>query len=318
METRKIIKFGNSSHIISVPKSWIKENKLKKGDLVYLKKNSNGELILLPKEKEEATFKKAVIHATSKDMKLIEREILAAYIKGFNVLSVTAPDIKNKIPEIKKKLKNLAGVDILEKNSKEIIVADFLDIKSMSPKGIIRRIDNNLRSMYEDFELCLENKKIKENEYKEIYGTDNEVNKFYFLLWKLTVLGLGDPLILHKLDLDQVELTHTWWLGMSMEKMGDEIKRIARNLKNKKFKKDTLKELLNIFIVIKKSYLDAMSSYYKKDIKLAYDVLSKRRDIIQECNSLSNKDLRIGKITEKLKMIQSYIHDIAKCTIYFT
>jgi len=318
MEARKLIKFGNSSHIVSIPKTWIKENKLKKGDLLYWKKNSSGELILFPKEKEETTFKKAVINVTGKDNKLIDREILAAYIKGFNILSLTAPDIKKRTPEIKKMLKNLIGIDILEKNSKEIVAADFLDIKSVSLNTVIRRMDNNLRSMFEDLELSLEKKKIGEREFKEIYETDEDVNKFYFLLWKITVLGLSNPSVLHKLDLNHVELTHTWWLGMSMERIGDELKRIAREFKNTRFKKDILKKFFSVFMIVKNAYLDSMSSYYKKDIRVAYDVISKKRDVMGGCNLLSSDDLKIGKIIEKLKTTQSCIHNIAKCTIYFT
>ncbi|UZE94041.1 MAG: phosphate uptake regulator PhoU [Candidatus Pacearchaeota archaeon] len=318
METRKIIKFGNSSHIISIPKSWMKENKLKKGDVVYLKQNSNGELLVLPKERSDIIYKKAVIHATSKDMKLIQREILAAYIKGFNVLSVTAPNIKEKIPEIKKNLKQFIGIDIIDKNSKEIVAADFLDINNVSIKSIIRRIDNNVRSMFEDLQFCLDNHKINEKEFNEIYETDGDVNKFYFLLWKLTVYGLENPSILNKWGFNSVELTHTWWLGMNMERIGDELKRIARELKHKKFNRTTIKKILEIFIIIKKTYLDVMHSYYKKDIKLAYNASSKKEDIMKRGDSISANNLKVGKICEKLKSAQSYIHNMAKCTIYFT
>ncbi len=320
METRKIIKFGNSSHIVSIPKSWMKENKLKKGDLVYLKKNSNGELIILPKEKDDAVFKKAVIHATPKDMKLIWREILAAYIKGFNILSIESKDIKEKTPEIKNILKHLIGIDILEKNSKEIIAADFLDIKSISLNSVIRRMDNNVRSMFDDLDICIKNKKVVEKEFKEIYETDEDVNRFYFLLWKLTVQGLSSPSVQHKLDMDPVKLTHTWWLGMNVERIGDDIKRIARELKNIKNKNNGMNKIYNIFMKVKYNYADALKAYYKKDLALAYNVTSAKRDVMKESNTLSTttNNLKIAKVCEKLKSAQNSIHNIAKCTIYFT
>src|SRR3989344_3681096 len=49
-EPRKIIKFGNSSHVISLPSSWVKENNLSKGDIVFIEKNGNNELIILPRK----------------------------------------------------------------------------------------------------------------------------------------------------------------------------------------------------------------------------------------------------------------------------
>jgi len=317
MEPRKLIKFGNSSYVISIPKSWIKENKLKKGDLVYLKKNSGSEIIITSKEKNDNVFKKAVIHANSKDIKLIEREILAAYIKGFNILSIAADNINEKVSEIKSNLKNFIGVDIIEKNSKEIVVADFLDIKNVSLNSVIRKMDNSVRGMFDDLELCFDKRKMTEKEFDEIYGTDNEVNRFYFLLWKLTVYGLSNPSILSKWDINQVRLTHLWWLGMNVEKIGDELKRAAREFKNKRLNKESIKELLDMFVVIKKNYLDALNSYYKRNIRLAYNLSSKKDDIIKKCNYISANHAKIEKICEKLKSLQSCIHDITKCTIYF-
>jgi len=45
VETRKIISFGNSSYVVSLPKSWISENKLKKGDILNVEEK-NGEILL--------------------------------------------------------------------------------------------------------------------------------------------------------------------------------------------------------------------------------------------------------------------------------
>ena len=41
MEPRKIIQFGNSSYVITLPQEWIKKNKLEKGKFVNLAENNN-------------------------------------------------------------------------------------------------------------------------------------------------------------------------------------------------------------------------------------------------------------------------------------
>ena len=50
MDYRKLIAFGKNSFVISVPKQWIKQNKLNKGDLIYLDE-SGPNLILSKKER---------------------------------------------------------------------------------------------------------------------------------------------------------------------------------------------------------------------------------------------------------------------------
>ncbi|MBS3134491.1 AbrB/MazE/SpoVT family DNA-binding domain-containing protein, partial [Candidatus Woesearchaeota archaeon] len=49
MEHRNLIKFGNSSFVISLPKDWIDRNKLKKGDAIFIEQNGSENLIIIPK-----------------------------------------------------------------------------------------------------------------------------------------------------------------------------------------------------------------------------------------------------------------------------
>ena len=318
-EVRRIIKFGNSSHVISVPHSWIKENGLKKGDLIYLEKNSNGELVLMPKErKADIKEEKVNIDVEDKDDKVIEREIIAAYIKGFTKLSITSNNIRKKLQPIEKVLKNLVGIEIFEKNSHEIIAADFLDVGNISIRDTIRRMDIYMRAMFEDLTECLENKKITQEKFNEIYETDYDINKLYFLLWRIAVLSLNNPSLLQKFKINSVELIHTWWLSMNLEHIGDELKRIARDCKEKKLKNDTIKKFLNVLYTVKEAYLDVMKAYHKENVGLAYEITSKKHDVIKKCDELAKNDVKSVNINEKLKAVQSYVHNIAKCIIYFT
>ncbi|MDO8656313.1 MAG: AbrB/MazE/SpoVT family DNA-binding domain-containing protein, partial [Nanoarchaeota archaeon] len=60
MEYRKLISFGKSSFVVSLPKSWVIQNKLKKGDLIYMEENE-GTLILGAKEHESTEDKSTII-----------------------------------------------------------------------------------------------------------------------------------------------------------------------------------------------------------------------------------------------------------------
>ena len=69
IEFRKLIKFGDSSFVVSVPMNWIKRNSLKKGDTIYLEENGEGELILNPKLKEyKKEITEKIIDANGKDI----------------------------------------------------------------------------------------------------------------------------------------------------------------------------------------------------------------------------------------------------------
>ena len=81
MDYRKIIKFGNSSHILSLPKDWLRKNKLKKGDLVYISENGNDELVLSPQLKDENQESEITITENS-SIDELHRKLVSSYMEG--------------------------------------------------------------------------------------------------------------------------------------------------------------------------------------------------------------------------------------------
>ena len=59
MEYRKLISFGKNSYVVSLPKNWVRQNKLKKGDLVYIEENVSN-LVLQPRPSESGDRKSVV------------------------------------------------------------------------------------------------------------------------------------------------------------------------------------------------------------------------------------------------------------------
>lgn len=318
MEARKIIKFGSSSHVVSIPTAWIKENGLKKGDLIFINKNSNGELVLLPTGKKDEKSKKReiTISITSRENKSIEREISAAYVQGNDIILLVGKDIKKRTGDIKKVLdnlsKNLMGLEILEKTSERIVISNLFDDKAISINNIIARADVNLKAMFEQL-LNGVTEGFTKKHFDELYEADYDVNKFYFLMWRLALQGLREE---SNEDI-RSKLINSWWFIMNMEKMGDELKRVARLFIKTKLGRSTTKEFLSTLLEVRECYQKALIAYHKKDISLAIDIMAKKEGMIKECDKLAEHDQKTALIAEKLKSILSYIHDIAKCGCYF-
>ena len=132
MESRNLIKFGNSSYVVSLPKKWVENNKLKKGDSVFIEQNGNKELIIMPSIIEIKDIdKKITIDVNDKDIELIKREMVSAYINNYKTIKLIAKDIREKRAGIKEIVNNLVAVEIIEENDKEIIISDFLNINDV-------------------------------------------------------------------------------------------------------------------------------------------------------------------------------------------
>jgi phosphate uptake regulator len=322
METRKLIKLGNSSFAISLPKKWIKTTGLKRGELVFLE-DHNGNLIISSKEKQDSVEEKsAEIEIGNKDLNTLIAEISSIYINNFNYIILENITSRNQLQKIKKILNNFMGLEIIEQNNNKIVVKDTLGISMISINEIIRRMDNTIRSMFEDLGSLLEKQNPNKKLLSELVETDKDVNKLYFLIWKLIRKGMLDEKKAKLLGTDLLGLSSLQWLAMNLESIGDEIKRIARFLNEEKPNKVNIKSneiLKELVFMIKKNYEDAMTAYYKNDKDLALEIASKNDALtIEKCNKFFKKykDPNIARVTERLKTIQGAIHYITRSVSY--
>ena len=107
MEFRKLISFGRSSYVVSIPKPWVLKNRLKKGDLISVDGES-GELVLSLNNNHALTEPKEItINAEKKEIGLIRAEIVSAYLNNYDTINIFSSSIEQNAMEIKNILRNL-------------------------------------------------------------------------------------------------------------------------------------------------------------------------------------------------------------------
>jgi phosphate uptake regulator len=283
MEYRKLIAFGKSSYVVSLPKSWVNQNKLKKGDHIYFD-DSGGGLNLYPRSKDEGQQNKSVvIQIDGKSMHRIEREIISAYIHDNKRITLMGGAIKNKAKDIQTFMQKLVALEIVEQDSKKIIANDFLDLKQISLQQVIRKMDIISRSMLSDCKNMFE-----DQDYSSINHRDQDINKFRFLVYRLVWYGLDNPsAILRKLNLNQVDLFNYWAVSYDIEQIGDCIKRIAKFMTKVQLPEKGKKEFVKLLGEIERYYLQLLKAYYAGDHELAHTVTDARADLIRKCDDFS-------------------------------
>jgi len=312
MDSRRLIKFGKNSFVISLPKDWINENKLKKGDLIFLD-NETDELKLLPNKKEyEKELKKTIIEVKNKPIKRIKTEIVAAYLTNSHIIEIKGKLLHKQAKQIKEIVRNLSGLEIMELSSDKIIAQDLLDETDVSIKDIIRRVDMMTRSMLDDAVISLE-----KDYYETLFYRDMDINRLVYMSYRVMRFALGDPRIAKEMGVTPIDILQNWMIILHIEKLSDQTKRIARSAKKMKIKQKDLNELKDIFKKIKQEYLNAMKAFYTKDIDLAHKTIEENREIITKCNRFSekHKDYILTNITEFLRIICSASKHIARSVI---
>lgn len=232
MEPRKLIQFGNSSYVITLPQQWVKNNDLDKGDVINLAENDDRIILTIAdKKKEEKT---ATISLDDVPLKLFNKELISYYLKNYKYIKITASDCIDKLEQIRVLKDKLSSVEIMEINKEYIILKDLTSPSELNIHKLMNEIIGMEKVLFEKLKSD-ENGKDK---YYIITNLDKNINKLTFLALKAINYNLdmwiNSEDVKNTIDLKRIIA--------SLERVGDIIKRVSRYLKDnedvsKKFKK---------------------------------------------------------------------------------
>ena len=310
MEYRKLISFGKNSYVVSLPKPWVIQNKLKKGDLIYIEENE-GNLTLSKKEDKEKEEKSITIDVNGKSVRRLQREIISAYIKDYKTITLQGDEVKDKAKDIQETIQNLMALEVMEQTSKKIVAKDFLDMNNISLFNLVRKVDVIVRAMIEDCE-----KMFQEDNYENIAHRDHDVNRMTFLVFRIVEFGLNNASFMHKKhNLSSQDLLHLWWFVFNLEAIADEVKRVSRYMKQIKLDKKQREQFLKILQETKESYLKVMKAFHTNDVELAHSVLESKATVIKACEEFYIENRKIdysGLLCEKIKSLITSVHNLGR------
>lgn len=312
---RRLIKFGNSSYIVSLPKDWISKHRLKKGDLIHFSENSDNELIISSKKPTEKDSRSITINVDGRELRDLKREVTSAYINNYDEIILEGQKIGEKEAKI---LNENIGIEVFEQTPNRIILKDILDFEAISIEKMLRRLDNIIKSIFEDLKSGLQHESFKDWILKEIIRADAEINKVYFLLLKIIRKGQEDSRVASKLKTDSRKLSDLQWVVIHMEHLGDELKRIAKVLNAEKFNSEERKNILLLLTTLEKGYADTLSCYYSYDKESARKIAESKEEHLKLFEKYLDKSnsKQATIISEKMKWIALYIHNFAKIVAY--
>lgn len=310
MHVRKLVKAGQTSHTVSLPKSWISKNNLKKGDNIFITEKSDSELcVTTKKDDDRAVQKEITIDVDNKSTGSIQREITSAYVNNYSKIHLAGDSIEENSKKLRGVLHHFVALEVDEQTKSKISAKDLLNLKEISIEKTIRRMDMTLRSIIKDSIKEIGSKSMKES----IEQRDNDVNRLYFLLFRLLKSALNSQKIAENFKITNNDILSIWYLIINIENTADNAKTIgmlADKINDKPLLRDAYEDIEN-------AYADVMKAYYNKDKKLADEVASRRIDIFTKSTKLLIKTPTAGasEVIENLKAMATNVCNIARIVI---
>jgi phosphate uptake regulator len=310
MQVRKLVKSGNSSLVVAVPSDWIKRNKLKQGNLVYIDEHNNI-LSVKTEFKEEPTEKKEIIiNIDNKKDRVISRDINSAYLDNYEYLIIKGNDLKEKYSTVKIMIGDLIAMEIIDESSNKIVAKNFLKIRDSEPKVLLRRMDNILRSMITDAKEALKSPEIVPN----IFERDKQVNRLNYLLSKIVKVAYKDKSVLSALDFSEMDVLRYWEISGQLEKIGDRVKDIAKLMT--RIRPNHRKDCLDLFSQIEKLYRNVMKAFHESSIKLSDEVACERLELNNDIEKFISKSscAICSQIAASAFDMLGHINDVSRIT----
>lgn len=323
METRKIQFTGRSTYLVSLPKGWVRARKLRVGDLLYISENPDGTLTLSAGGVKRGPKVVMSLNVDNLAPEMIERRIIAHYIRGFDVLNIRSetritPEVRRVVGEI---MQRIIGPEIIEETAEHITVQDLLDMTDLSPKNVLRRMYLMGASMFIN---AMEAVKDSEEELaRSVIDRDVDVDRLYLLLCRQLTESARHPGEVKIGVPPEIGLQYLL-VAKSFERIADHSTRIAEAalmpgpsidkplidditaLSHETF--ECLEKAGEAFFSLKEGVANQALEYRKK-------IRDNSRRLFMEVGEPSSKAYAVFPIMDSLLRIAGYSADIAEAAI---
>lgn len=311
MEYRKIIEFGKSSYVISLPKSWLSEKNLNKGDSVYL--DPEGErLSIYPAEQNSIREpKSATIDVTNMTAKEIRLKLISKYIRNYNQITLESPDLGSKAKDIRAIIHDIMALEVVEETSRRIVTRDFLNMEEICPLDLLKKMDVITKEMLADSKGTFQN-----NKYENIAERDTDVNRLCYLFFRVMKYLQLNPAIARKRGYTHERLLALWAAAVKMESVADQSKRIAKLMGRVRFNKAEQDQFVKLYSTVEQYYIDTIQAFYSKDSDSAFRLLLQRRQMIKKCKDFYRQNWNHEWVPVMLEKMKAIISD-CKATLTY-
>jgi len=271
LELRRLQKTADGTFFVTLPKAWASRFNLDRGAVLGFVESKDGRLIVGPYGEAERKVSSVALSPSP----LLEREIEERYLLGFDVIQIESGEVINSAvrDSVKATVKRLVGLEIVEEDSRKIVLQCLIEPSMLVPERMVRRLHAITLAMQKDAlsAILQEDTKLA----KSVIERDDEVDRMYFLLVRLLRAAIIDISISERLGTPPIDCLDYRLLAGFMESFGDYsviIGESALGLASKKVAGDVLAKLGRIGETIQGMYKDAVLAVLSRNLKLASSI----------------------------------------------
>jgi phosphate uptake regulator len=311
MDTRKVLEMGGGTVLISLPKSWARRNGVVRGSSVSVEEISARRLMVKPiGEKGTATpeNEEVVIEYPRENLSYVTNDVTGAYLMGSNAIRIegTRMITREDRGKLKAAVMRLVGLEIVDEDSKGMMLQFLLDPAVLDPEKIVRRMASLISGMLRD---SAEGVRHDRALLALVGERDDEVDRLYFLLVRTIRTATIDPEVAERYQLAPIECLDYRVLASYLESLGDAIADFSKRSSGEAFGREVASQLVQFLDTLEKMGDVAISSFLsRRRVKgsKTYTEVGQMRDEVGELskNIVQMKGISTGAMLDLLSLLE--------------
>ena len=327
MEIRRVQITGGSSYVVTLPKDWAEEQKIRKNDPVGLIVQPDGTLLVTKKITDEPLQRTKVIDSSAiSDPALLFRMLIGAYITGFSTVHITT---KERFPPFVRTVvrdftQMTIGQEVVEETATVIAIKDLLNPAEMPFDNTIKRMYVIVKAMHEDAIVALEtqNRALAQ----DVISRDTDADRLNWLIARQTTMMMHNPGLSRKMGISPGMAMYYFLLSRIIERVGDHAVRIAEHilpLAGTEIDRKIIAAVKKSSAISLEIFDRSIISFFNTDMKEAHRNIESISALEKLCGDIDNMVLKqdtliainIGNIAESIRRSGEYGGDISETVI---
>jgi len=289
MEIRKLIRIGERSFGVTLPREWVESNQLKVGSPIKILAEAN-KILILPATAEGVAV---AVSLKEEDVEKALRDVIAYYIEGVDEISIESGNISALVGKVESRLPGVVALESGGKLKLRIVTKEDVDIDE-----VVRSMYTTVMAMFHLFLDFIKGR--DEEDARELLRMDDQLDRLYFLSLRTikkniyqNPQGFVDYAIVVK----------------NLEHMGDALDRSTNYLKQNKV--GCHEELVGEFENLQRYAEEAARSFLENRHEGALKVILERESVFKRLLALSSCE-GVAPIMHEAMLITALAADIAE------
>ncbi|MEE8402026.1 MAG: phosphate uptake regulator PhoU [Candidatus Hydrothermarchaeaceae archaeon] len=327
METRKLYMTGGSTYVVSLPKKWVKKSGLVRGDSVVVTEQE-GSIIIEPGIVERGPREITVNVSSVPSIDALERLLISYYLVGYDTINIKLDrgDQLNYKKGIRKILRFLIGVEIVEDTGDSVTMEILLDHQRMPTIQVLKRMHMINKSMLSDMVRAFDERNL--DLARDVISREREIDRLYFLVIRQLKSAVRYQQVSEKLGITHQRDSLGYRIVIkSFERIADHLESIAQNyIKLEEVEKEpSVGEFSKLGRKVLEIYESSVSAMFNSDLQLVDKVFTDVKEIDKHHLRLSNqlfeqkRDIQSSliqkTILDSMSRIAGFSTDIAEIAI---